>query len=114
MSSPSHPHPPKLPKIHPEMPAAATNASTAIQMENLSGKSLSWHNLSYTVTVKREQKQLLKDINGHVNGGEVVAIMGSSGDTKMVDETLSRFMKDNVRSGKDDTVECFGWSHWRR
>ena len=49
---------------------------------NKSPITLSWENLSYTIGGKSKgdaPKELLQQINGWINPGEVIAIMGASG-----------------------------------
>ena len=43
------------------------------------GLTLTWHDLQYSVVVKKEKKGILNGISGEVKPGQVVAIMGSSG-----------------------------------
>lgn len=41
--------------------------------------SLSWSNLSLSVTINKQEKVLIKNMAGSVKAGEVVGILGGSG-----------------------------------
>eukprot|EP01012_Entosiphon_sulcatum_P003087 TRINITY_DN10857_c0_g1_i1.p1 TRINITY_DN10857_c0_g1~~TRINITY_DN10857_c0_g1_i1.p1 ORF type:complete len:635 (-),score=101.27 TRINITY_DN10857_c0_g1_i1:175-2079(-) len=47
-----------------------------------SGVVLSWEDLSYSVQVRKDKKQILSNITGHALPGELLAIMGPSGSGK--------------------------------
>lgn len=72
--------------------------------------TLSWHNLSYTISLakkkglaslisqeKPEQKCVISRMNGAINSGEVVAILGGSGAGK---STLLNCISGRLTSGK--------------
>ncbi|KAJ3269080.1 hypothetical protein HDV01_001888 [Terramyces sp. JEL0728] len=42
-------------------------------------KKFSWRNVNLAVTVNKNKKQLLTNVSGEVNAGEMIAIMGGSG-----------------------------------
>ncbi|GAB9474668.1 Abc transporter-like protein [Globisporangium polare] len=80
------------------------------QMENPC--TLSWSNLSYTVSVKRSDanpsgsKTILKNVTGRCAPGELTAIMGPSGSGKT---TLLDILADRISSGQvDGDVELNG------
>lgn len=52
----------------------------SINSEAHEGVALSWQNVSFSVPIKKKvEKELLTNISGHVGPGEIVAIMGGSG-----------------------------------
>ncbi|KAI1693473.1 ABC-2 type transporter domain-containing protein [Ditylenchus destructor] len=51
--------------------------SDSSALKNVSGTSLSWHNI--TVTDKKSDKKILNNVSGKAEAGEFVALMGASG-----------------------------------
>ena len=63
---------------------------------------MTWLNISYTVPSsglpwKKERKELLQNITGRVNRGEIMALMGPSGSGKT---TLLDILADRVSNGE--------------
>ena len=44
--------------------------------------SLSWRNVDYSLTVKKQKKVILKNVAGHLSPGKLLAILGPSGSGK--------------------------------
>ncbi|TKR76842.1 hypothetical protein L596_017920 [Steinernema carpocapsae] len=64
--------------------------------------SLSWHNISVTTTKKKGRRQLLNDVNGVCEGGELMALMGASGagKTTLLNTLLARNLSGLSVDGK--------------
>lgn len=54
------------------------------------GFTLEWSNLTYSIkTVTKEERQLLKNVSGVANSGQILSILGSSGAGKH-DDNISQ------------------------
>ena len=69
--------------------------ANTIQEDSAPKIMLSWENISYTVKSKLGTEQILKDLSGFANPGEILAIMGSSGAGKT---TLLNVLAGRTRS----------------
>ena len=58
--------------------------------------SLVWNQLDYSIDVKKERKQLLNNLEGYIQPGHLVALMGVSGAGKT---TLLNVLADRTTSG---------------
>ena len=61
-----------------------------------SNPSLVWNQLDYSIDVKKKQKQILNNLEGYIQPGHLVALMGISGAGKT---TLLNVLADRIISG---------------
>ncbi|KAL8129772.1 hypothetical protein V2J09_018927 [Rumex salicifolius] len=59
---------------------------------------LSFHNLTYSVKVKKSHKLLLNDVSGEAKEGEIMAVLGASGSGKstLIDALADRISKESL------------------
>eukprot|EP00834_Sanchytrium_tribonematis_P000309 NODE_6_length_70510_cov_1.054395.p14 type:complete len:455 gc:universal NODE_6_length_70510_cov_1.054395:46270-44906(-) len=66
-------------KPHGDTLIEPSNNTNIVNTPEANGLTLTWHNLHYTVPIKKDTKQILNGVSGEVRPGQLVAIMGSSG-----------------------------------
>eukprot|EP00835_Amoeboradix_gromovi_P004966 NODE_426_length_8844_cov_0.449857.p1 type:complete len:437 gc:universal NODE_426_length_8844_cov_0.449857:1398-2708(+) len=88
---------PQLSGIEPASVSPQGNL-TSISHGSYQGLTLTWHDIKYSVNIKKDTKQILNGISGEVKPGQVVAIMGSSGAGKssLLNILAGRFNQGNL------------------
>jgi len=84
-----------------DLAAAGWPAPASVPEKGGHGAVLTWRNLSYTIDAKKEPKQLLNEVVGFAEHGQLLALMGSSGagKTTLLDVLAQR------KTGGDTTGE---------